>query len=764
MLLPARVLLIASSDSQIASLLPSATVASTLRQFEEALPAAWDAVVLSDELPELLPEVALRLISHQKLPLAAVVVAAALTAERAMALVHLGAADCLDARRSEVLPGAIAAAATAAHDRRQLEAEQARQAEQSKQEHRMLLSAITRIRHSLDLGTIFQTSTTEVRNFLGADRVIVYQFDAQFHGTVVAESVGAGWTPTLGTAIADTCLRESRGSQYTRDRIFTSDDVRTAGLTPCHLALLERFEVRSNLVVPIFQDEQVWGLLIAHQCSRPRPWQLGEIELLHQLATHLTIAIRQAEWVLLAKERQAREERDRLLVVVEAIRRAVGLQAVLDAAVWELRSTLAADRVAVYRFNDDWSGGFVAESVTPGWKSLMDLHNCDEVLQRNISRCSALTLGANRPSVTDTYLQNTEGALFSHPASFRIVEDVYQADFSECHVRALESYQARAYVIVPLFEGDKLWGLLAVYQNTGPRHWEEPEVSLLYQVATQLSVPLQQAALYQASQAQVVELERLAQLKDEFLSTVSHELRTPISNMRVAIHMLQKTTDEKRRAQYFAILESECGREIALVNNLLDLQRLDTHACPIEPEPVDLAQWLATVVLPFYERTRERQQSLAVQALPTLPIVYTEPTSLEQIVCELLNNAIKYTPVGEQIAINLKQAASHLELTVANTGAEIPQAELHRIFEKFYRIPSTDPWRQGGTGLGLALVRRLTKRLGGRVWVQSNDRTTTFTVLLPLDLGLDHCLLPEYNLEAEMDSSAVLRLAASIAQ
>ena len=90
-----------------------------------------------------------------------------------------------------------------------------------------------------------------------------------------------------------------------------------------------------------------------------------------------------------------------------------------------------------------------------------------------------------------------------------------------------------------------------------------------------------------------------------------------------------------------------------------------------------------------------------MQVSPTLPIVYTELASLEQIVCELLNNACKYTLAGEGITIGLCQAGNHLELTVANSGNEIPMSELLRIFEKFYRIPNNDPWRQGGTVSGL---------------------------------------------------------------
>ncbi|MBC7879922.1 MAG: GAF domain-containing protein [Anaerolineae bacterium] len=706
---------------------------------------------MTDEIPEVLPEVALLLVKKQNFPLPTVVVARILTTERTMALMHLGATYCLDVERSQALPSAVeVAAAAAVNTLRQLTLEQAQQTRQSRQEHRMMLLLINRIRQSLDLETIFQTSTSEIYNFLEVDRVIIYQFDAQFFGKTVAESLGADWPQTMGADIVDTCFRKSRGSHYTRDQIFTIDDIYTAGLTPCHIALLERFKVRASLVVPIFHNGQVWGLLMAHQCSGSRVWRPGEVDLLHHIATHLTIAIRQAEWALLAKEHQAREERDQLLIVVEAMRQAVGLPAILNATVHELRRTLQADRVVVYRFNDDWSGTFVAEAVTSEWKSLIDLHDCDEVLQRNVAHYSENILGTNRPSVTDTYLQNSAGNVFSHPANFRTVEDIYQADFAECHIRLLEGYQARAYMIMPLFiESDKLWGLLAVYQNTGPRRWKESDVNLLYQVATQLSMPLLQAVLYQASLAQVVELENLVHLKDDFLSTVSHELRTPVSNMRLAIHMLKQTTDEARRKKYLAILESECGREKSLINELLDLQRFDTSGCPLKLEHVALGEWLPPVVAPFLNRANECEQSLVIQVSPTLSVICTEIASLERIVAELLNNACKYTPAGEQITIALSQTGDQLELSVINTGAEIPQAELLRVFEKFYRLPNNDLRSQGGTGLGLALVQCLTKRLCGQILVKSENRITTFTIMLPLDLSLDHCQLPTHSLEAK---------------
>ncbi|WP_287129903.1 GAF domain-containing sensor histidine kinase [Candidatus Cyanaurora vandensis] len=572
---------------------------------------------------------------------------------------------------------------------------------------------------------MFQTAVTETRQLLHADRVLIYQFNEEYLGTVVAESVGLAWTAALGAKIIDTCFQKSRGSQYSNGYITPINNIYQAGLTACHLELLERFEVCANLVVPIFRDQRVWGLLITHQCAGPRIWTEAEVNRLYQIATQLTIAIQQSETVSLLKERQAREERDRLLMVVNKIRQVLDLEQVLKTTVVEVHKLLQAERVAIYQFQKDWSGAFVAESVAPGWLSWLGQDNLP--LNRNIEQCSARILGRGW---ADTYLQSTGGGPFQQE-SFRVAEDIYTMDFAPCHIEMLEQFQVRAYLIVAIIKNQKLWGLLAVYQCSGPRVWEEAEINLTYQVATQLTVALQQAELYQASQAQVVELERLARLKDDFISTVSHELRTPVSNMKLAIHMLKQAKSEARRQSYVQILEGECDREIALIQDLLDLQRLDTYAHPLALNSLDLTPWLEQLAAPFQERVQEHQQQLMLKLASNLPQLCTEVQSLERVLVELLNNACKYTPARQSITLEVGLEETHLIFAITNTGVEIPAAELARVFDKFYRIPNNDPWRQPGTGLGLALVRQLTLRLGGQVQAESTDNQTTFRVRLP---------------------------------
>ena len=176
-------------------------------------------------------------------------------------------------------------------ERKQAEAELNRKTLQSQ-----LFAEITlKIRQSLQLDEILQTTVTEVRRILQVDRVLLFQLNADGAGTVVTETVAPEWPAILGEAIEDPCFAQSYLEQYRQGRISAVHDLSKANVRACHVAMLQRFGVRANLVVPILQRETLWGLLIAHQCSEPRQWQGFEIELLRQLADQVGIALAQSQ-------------------------------------------------------------------------------------------------------------------------------------------------------------------------------------------------------------------------------------------------------------------------------------------------------------------------------------------------------------------------------------------------------------------------------------------------------------------------------------
>ncbi|MBD1861342.1 MULTISPECIES: ATP-binding protein [Trichocoleus] len=264
------------------------------------------------------------------------------------------------------------------------------------------------------------------------------------------------------------------------------------------------------------------------------------------------------------------------------------------------------------------------------------------------------------------------------------------------------------------------------------------ELHLVQQVANQCAIAIRQARLYQAAQAQVAALERLNGLKDDFLSTISHELRTPISNIKMATQMLKMTLEPLEippsadLERYFQILQSECEQEISLINDLLDLSRLDADAEPLLLTSIKLSTWVPHVAETFMERAHTQQQQIQVDLPDDLPALTTDLIDLERVLSELLGNACKYTPPGEQIKISAEATPERLQLHISNSGVEIPVEECDRIFDKFYRIPNNDPWKYSGTGLGLALVKKRVERLGATIHVASEAAQTRFSIEFPL--------------------------------
>jgi PAS domain S-box-containing protein len=175
--------------------------------------------------------------------------------------------------------------------RKQAELERQQQLER---EH--ILNQITQqIRRSLDPAEVLNRAVAEVRQFLQADRAFIYRFNPDFSGVIVVESVAAGWESALAAEVEDLYFMETQGEDYRQGRIQVVENIHEAGLTDCHVQMLERFQIQANLVVPILQGDRLWGLLVLNQCAYSRQWQASEVELLQQLAAQIGIAIQQAE-------------------------------------------------------------------------------------------------------------------------------------------------------------------------------------------------------------------------------------------------------------------------------------------------------------------------------------------------------------------------------------------------------------------------------------------------------------------------------------
>jgi len=262
---------------------------------------------------------------------------------------------------------------------------------------------------------------------------------------------------------------------------------------------------------------------------------------------------------------------------------------------------------------------------------------------------------------------------------------------------------------------------------------------------------------------QIAELQRLKQLKEEFLIAISHEIRTPLSNMKMAILMLGNVLNEQGILQseyptidrYFNSLKSECERELNLIDDLLNLRLIDAQVYPLDLTSIHLQEWLPRLVENFQGFAQSQQQILTVEIPADLPPVVTDSDILARIISELINNACKYSPSGEQIRVTTQLTSSISSITnedtqfdefikhkipvfqikISNSGLEIPVEEQARIFEAFYQIPHRELGQKSGTGLGLALVKKLVEYLQGVIEVTSSQGWTNFTISLPLILS-----------------------------
>ncbi|MDZ8185336.1 MAG: GAF domain-containing protein [Nostoc sp. ChiSLP02] len=420
-------------------------------------------------------------------------------------------------------------------------------------EHQKALSGvIARIRESLDINAIFKITVTEVRQLLKSDRVGVFRFypDLEWEGEFIYEDVGGEWSSALAAKLHDHCFGEEYAELYKQGRIKATTDIYQGNGADCYIQILERFQVRANIVAPLLKGKDLWGLLCIHQCNSPREWETSEIEFVQLIAEHLGVALQQADYLEQVKQQSAQlaqakakekaaEWQRTIAITIEKIRQSLDLESIFRTSTVELRQLLNADRVGIYRFNPDWSGEFVFESVAEGWISLIDEQLRRPELRDNISECSAKDLA--KPPTTDTYLQETAGGRFTRSEVYRICNDIYNAGFNDCYIKILEIYQARAYAIIAIYHGQKLWGLLAVYQNTGRRDWQEDEVYLLTQVSTQLGVALQQAEFLQQMQIQAAQIGKAAERQRALANTVE-KIRQSLD-----IEAIFKTTTQEVR-------------------------------------------------------------------------------------------------------------------------------------------------------------------------------------------------------------------------
>ncbi len=467
------------------------------------------------------------------------------------------------------------------------------------------------------------------------------------------------------------------------------------------------------------------------------------------------------------------ERQKALFKITNKIRQSLDFTNICQTTTTELRQLLEVDRVTIYRFNPDWSGDFLFESMG--------------------GNCAPL-VGAF-PSIEDTHLMETQGGRYAHNETFA-VPDIYEAGHSDCHVTLLEQFQARAYAIAPIFQEQRLWGLLTAFQNFAPRPWEKNEVQFLAQIGEQLGIALQQSAAMEKVQVRAEELDQMLQevqqsrmqlIQNEKMTSlgqvvagITHEINNPVNfiygNLDYIDEYVQKVLSlmgayQQYYPQPLAEIQQQAedidtdfiiqdlskiigsvklgaDRIRQVVLSLRNFSRLDES----EFKAVKIHEGINSTLLILGHRLQSTGNKQGIEVITnygTLPLVECYPSQLNQVFMNLLTNAIdsiKEASNNGKFNINNQDdrqlpriwistkltKQNQVEIRIRDNGAGISESTKAKIFDHLFSGQDSQKW----TDLGLAITLQIiTDKHQGAVKVNSTlGQGTEFIIYLPLKI------------------------------
>ncbi|MEH2372431.1 GAF domain-containing protein [Nostoc sp.] len=633
--------------------------------------------------------------------------------------------------------------------------------QRSMERQQALARIIAKMRQSLDVTTIFRTTTEEVCQLLKSDRLSVYRFNANWGGEFVSdyESTNPQWQRNgkLGVGVVwdDTYLQETQGGRYRNNETSVVDDIYSVGFTQCHLEILEQFHVKAFMIAPIFVGQELWGLLGAYQHSSSRHWEALEVEFFTQIATQLGVALQQAEYLeqVRSQTRQlalVAEQQQTLASVITKLRESLDLNAIFETTTQELRRVLNADRVVVFRLYSESNhngGEVIAEDVASRFPSILTAKVYDHCLGEQYTK------------------KFSQGHIHA-------TTDIYNSELDDCYISMLSRFQVRANLVIPMIKQGQLWGLLCIHQCQKPREWQESEIEFVSQIASQLGVALQHAVLLNHTQQQASQLsealEHLQQTQAHLLQTekmsslgllvagVAHEINNPVTfisgnlihlheytqNLIEMLNVYQQVYPEpnleiQRQAKLadlefiaedlpklFSSLTLGAERISEIVLSLRNFSRLDQA----EVKPVDIREGLDNTLLILQHRLKGNSLHSGVEIVKQygdLPLVECFAGQLNQVFMNLLANAIdaledlcgqsaksganKHHPL---ITIKTQLIADDwVQISIKDNGVGMTKEVQARLFDPFF---TTKPVGQG-TGLGLSISYQIVEKHGGKL-------------------------------------------------
>ncbi|WP_016951520.1 response regulator [Anabaena sp. PCC 7108] len=501
--------------------------------------------------------------------------------------------------------------------------------------------------------------------------------------------------------------------------------------------------IRSSLVVPLICQQELRAVLTLHKCYQSRMWGDDEVQLVSVVADQAALALSQA---YAYEQVGALAKREALInTITRAIRSSLDPQDIFAAITQQLGQALNVDGCVLSLWTEE--DEFV--QCVGLYDSTEDFNN----LRNN-------NFNSNHRAVTQ-YLPSSQAPIRKNPILQEILrtqEPVVITDIthSSSDVQAFDlplKMRPRSLMVVPLLIDGQCIGSITLREGHKVRKWLLSEIELSKSVAAQAAIAVQQSRLYQKTREQAERLIQLDRQKTEFFQNISHEFRTPITLIQGPLESAVASGEGLSPAQS-AIALRNSRRLLRLVNQLLDLQRLDAGRMQPSFRPCDMVEFVNQIVESF-RLYCEKKGLQVITDLLECPRVYLDLEKFDKVLYNLLSNAMKFTPDGGTIRVRLYNEGNSCIVQIQDTGIGILPEQIPHLFERFRQAEGSESRTYEGSGLGLSLVKELVELHGGEVQVQSvYGQGTQFT--LRLLTGADH-LPPEQvlHVSGELNTSRV---------
>lgn len=473
---------------------------------------------------------------------------------------------------------------------------------------------------------------------------------------------------------------------------------------PRYYLVEELSDARSELAVPIKAKGKVIGVLDV-QSTQLNAFGEDDLFTLSTLADQVSVAIENAQ---LYKQTQHRlSEVSTLYTLAKQVTSSLELNTVLDSIASALKLSINCRACSLFLLDEESQMLEIkaAAGIKPRWRK------------------ARLKMG-----------EGIAGKAVAEAKSLYI-PDVHQDPIFVPFDPAV-----RSLLVVPMISKGKVIGTLCI-DDDKPDAFSPDDGQLLAIAAAQAAVAIENAQLYESSKKRAEELAKaydelqtLDRLQKEFVQNVSHELRTPLTFIKGYVElMLEEAMGELNELQQNSlhIVARRADAMTRLINNLLSLQQVEMES--LRPNRVSLAE-VTRVALESAEAAATQAGIVLKAEIPeSLPAVWADRNYLEQVFDNILGNAIKFSPDGGEIVVRIREEGEYLRVAISDTGIGIPNDKLERIFERFYQVNGSPTRRFGGTGLGLALVKKAIEAHGGKIWVESQlGQGSTFFFTLPI--------------------------------